>query len=232
MRAVESRGPRETGTVAAAGLLVALEGGEGVGKSTQAERLAASLGAVLAREPGGTPLGEAIRELLLARDGPRIVARAELLLFGAQRAAHMEEVILPALEAGEDVVVDRFVGSTLAYQAFGRGLPLEEVRVVCDIAQRGRWPDLSVLLVVPEEESRRRRGEATDRIEAADDAFHRRVREGFVELATADPARWVVVDGTGAPDDVAARVLDAVVRRFPERAPGWGSSERHRTTAR
>jgi len=193
------------------GRLIAFEGGEGTGKSTQAERLACALGAVLTREPGGTAAGEAVRHLLLDPD-VRIDDRAEALLMAAARAQHVDEVIRPALDAGRDVVSDRYVDSSLAYQGYGRGLDLAEVRRLSSWATRGLWPDVVVLLDVPAAESMARRraiGHAPDRLEAEDEAFHRRVVEGFAALAAADPDRWLVVDGTGPIDDVAARVRAA-----------------------
>lgn len=200
------------------GHLIALEGGEGSGKSTQAELLARSLHAEVTREPGGSPAAERIRELLLAPGLGELAPRAELYLLLAARAQHLADLIEPALAAGRDVVVDRFAGSTLAYQAFGRGLPIEEVREACDRASAGRWPDLSVLLEVPIELGSARRAEQAagrpDRIESAGAEFHGRVLEGFHTLAADDPLRWVVVDGTGAPDEVASNVLAAVRSRL------------------
>lgn len=201
------------------GRLIALEGGEGAGKSTQAGMLARAIGAVLTREPGGSPLAERIRTLLLEPGPGRIAPRAELHLMLAARAQHLAELVEPALARGSDVVVDRFSGSTLAYQGYGRGLPLAEVRQACGLAAGGRWPDLSILLEVGEDEAEDRRsrqyghlpGISPDRIEAEDHEFHLKVREGFAKLAADDPEHWAVVDGQGAPEVVAAQVL-AVVR--------------------
>ncbi len=195
------------------GRFVALEGGEGSGKSTQARLLAASTGALLTREPGGTKLGGELRRLLLdPAAGGVIDARAEALLMAADRAQHIAEVVRPALEKGDHVVSDRSALSFLAYQGAGRGLPIEELRRVSDWASAGLWPDLVVLIDVPPEVARARRaanGQRLDRLEAESDDFHERVRAGFAALAAAESDRWVVVDGTGTPGEVAARVSAA-----------------------
>lgn len=198
------------------GRFIAFEGGEASGKSTQAARLAASLGAVLTREPGGTDLGVHIRRLVLGPsdddDGPGI--RAEALLLAADRAHHVASVIRPALLAGRDVVTDRYAGSSLAYQGYGRGLALEDVRWLSDWASEGLWPDLVILLDVNAEVARARlaaSGVGPDRLEAAGDEFHDRVADGFRALAAASPETWRVVDGGGDVDEVSARI-DKVVR--------------------
>jgi dTMP kinase len=196
------------------GRLIVFEGGEGCGKSTQAARLAAVLDADLTREPGGTPVGERIRTILLDRDLGHLDPRAELLLMAAARAQHVAKRIRPALEHGRDVVCDRFSGSTFAYQGFGRGLPLEDVAVACELAVDGLRVDLTILLDVPIEVSTARRCGSPDRIEAEDDAFHRRLHEGFRTLAAADPDHWVEVDGDAEPDEVADRVRRAVEARL------------------
>jgi dTMP kinase len=195
------------------GRLIAFEGGEGIGKSTQAERLACHLDAVLTREPGGTDVGERVRELLLDRAVSGLDARAEALLMAAARAHHVATVVRPALDAGRDVVTDRYSHSSLAYQGHGRGLDLDELRDLSTWATAGLWPDVVVLLDVPGDEAAARRdrnGQAPDRLEAEADDFHRRVVEGFHALAADDPERWVVVDGTGDADAVAERVRAAV----------------------
>ena len=194
------------------GRLIAFEGGEGIGKSTQAERLARRLGAVLTREPGGTVVGERVRQVLLDRDVVDLDARAEALLMAAARAQHVATVIRPALDEGRDVVTDRFSHSSLAYQGHGRGLDLDELRRLSEWATGGLWPDVVILLDVPVEEAdgrRRRIGPLPDRLEAAGDAFHRLVVEGFRALASEDPEHWLVVDGTGDVDEVADRVAKA-----------------------
>ncbi len=196
------------------GRLIALEGGEACGKSTQAKRLADRLGAVLTREPGGTEIGEEIRRILLDRASAALAPRAEALLMAAARAQHVAEVIVPALEAGTDVVSDRFVGSSLAYQGYGRGLPLDDVRSLSTFACAGTAADVVVLLVVPPDQEAVRLGTPTDRLEAAGRGFHERVRVGFDALASTEGDHWLVVDGMGTPDEVAARIWSVVVARL------------------
>ena len=191
------------------GRFLAFEGGEASGKSTQAAILSTALGAVLTREPGGTALGERVRALLLDRSGPSLDARAEALLLAAARAQHVAEVVRPALDAGRDVVCDRYAHSSLAYQGYGRGLALDEVRRLSSFATDDLWPDVVVLLDVPDEVALARLG-VPDRFEAEDTAFHERVRRGFRRLAAADPDRWRVVDGRGSEEEVAGRVWAAV----------------------
>lgn len=190
------------------GVFIAFEGGEASGKSTQAQILADRLDALLTREPGGTALGEAIRGLLLDPAQTSMGDRAEALLFAAARAQHVAEVIAPALDAGRHVVTDRFAGSSLAYQAFGRGLPLDEVRALSEFAIDGLWPDLTLLLVVPEAVAVARMGEL-DRMEEVGPDFHRRVADGFAALADSEPG-WVQIDAEGTVEQVAARVAHAV----------------------
>ena len=207
------------------GRFIAFEGGEGSGKSTQAQRLAARLGAVLTREPGGTPLGQQIRQLVLASAGEvGMGIRAEALLLAADRAEHVAAVIRPALAAGRDVVSDRYAGSSLAYQGHGRGLDVEDLRRLSEWAAEGLWPDLVILLEVPAAVARSRlaaTGVGPDRLEAAGDEFHRRVAEGFRAQADASPERWRVVDGAGPPGEVEARVNAAVDAFFrPWSHPG------------
>ena len=193
------------------GRLIALEGGEACGKSTQARLLADRLGAVLTFEPGATAAGRRIRQLVLDPDLGSVSPRAEALLMAADRAQHVDEVIAPALAGGRHVVTDRFTGSTLAYQGYGRGLDLADLRRLCDWATGGREPDVVVLLDVPYADAARRRDDGSpDRMESEDRSFHERVRAGFAELAAADPDRWVVIDGTGTVEDVAGRVHAAV----------------------
>ncbi len=196
------------------GRFIVLEGGDASGKSTQAARLARRIGAVLTREPGGTMLGEEVRALLLEPTPEPVDSRAELLLMVAARAQHVALRIEPALAEGRTVVCDRFTGSTIAYQGYGRGLPLADVRAACVLGTGGLDPDLTLLLDVSEEVARQRRRGEPDRIEALDAAFHQRVRAGFFELAAADPSRWVVIDGSGSPDKVEQLVAEAVEARL------------------
>lgn len=196
------------------GRLIALEGGEACGKSTQAARLASRLDGVLTREPGGTPVGERIRSMLLDPvAGTGLDHRSEALLMAAARAQHVAEVIEPALAAGRWVVSDRYTGSMLAYQGYGRGLDLDELRVLSSFATVGLEADVVVLLDLPAPEAAQRRGQVSDRLEAAGIEFHRRVAQGFARLAAADPHRWVVVDAQGNVEEVGEAVWTAVAER-------------------
>jgi dTMP kinase len=196
------------------GRFIAFEGGEGCGKSTQAAVLADAIGALLTREPGGTPLGQQVRQLLLDPETGHVDPRAEALLLAADRAQHIATVIRPALAAGRHVVTDRFAASSLAYQGYGRGLVLGEVRSLSRWAIDDTWPDLNVLIDLPVELAAARLGEDLDRFEQAGEGFHRRVNAGFRELAVADPERWVVIDGAPPVDEVAAAVRIAVEERL------------------
>lgn len=197
------------------GAFIAFEGGEACGKSTQAARLAARRGALLTREPGGTELGERVRAIFLDPALGEVDGRAEALLVAAARAQHVSEVIAPALAAGRDVVTDRFTGSSLAYQGHGRRLPIDDVRALSVFATGGLDPDLTILIRVPAEVAAARLGAERDRLESAGDTFHRRVDEGYAELAAGDPT-WLVIDGEGTPDEVEAEVWAAVSGRL-----GW-----------
>jgi dTMP kinase len=205
---------------------VVFEGGEAAGKSTQAARLAHRLGAVLTREPGDTPAGKAIRALLLDPATVGLDDRTEALLMAADRAQHVAEVVRPALAAGRHVVSDRYIGSSLAYQGFGRGLPVDEVRRLSAWATRGLEPDLVVLLEVSAPVAAGRVGDRPDRLEAAGDDFHRRVADGYRALAAAEPGRWVVVDGSAGPDAVEAAVWSAVAGRCPDLADAVATTAR------
>lgn len=201
----------------ARGRFLAFEGGEASGKSTQSARLAARLDAILTREPGGTAAGALLRGVLLD-PATQLVDRTEALLMAADRAQHVAEVVEPALEAGRHVVTDRYVGSSLAYQGFGRGLPVDEVRLLSEWATSGLWPDLTLLLDVPVELAAARQTGRPDRFEAAGGDFHRRVGDGFRALAAECGDSWVVVDGTLGPDDVEKLVWSAVVEHLPDLA--------------
>jgi dTMP kinase len=190
---------------------IAFEGGEGTGKSTQAALLAARLGAVLTHEPGGTVVGARIRAIVLDPGvGTTLDMRAEALLMAADRAQHVAEVIRPTLARGVDVVSDRFSGSTLAYQGHARGLDVDELARLSAWATGGLEPDLVILLDVPAAVAGSRMKADPDRMEAAGDEFHRRVAEGYLALAAADPHRWRVVDGSGSVHEVEALVGKAV----------------------
>lgn len=196
------------------GWFVAFEGGEGSGKSTQARLLADRLGAVLTREPGGTAIGARIRALLLDPASAGLDARAEALLMAADRAHHVAEVVRPALDAGTPVVTDRYAASSIAYQGYGRGLDLDEVRHLSAWATHDLWPDLTVLLDVPLAVTATRLARDLDRFEQEDGSFHERLVEGFRAQAAADPDRWVVIDGTRSVEAVAAAVAAAVDERL------------------
>jgi dTMP kinase len=198
--------------VSGLGRLIALEGVDGCGKSTQAARLARAIGALSTAEPGATQLGTTLRTLLLDPGLPPVSERAEALLMAADRAQHVDEVVRPALDAGRWVVTERFSGSTLAYQGYGRGLDLGELHRLVLWATGGIEPDLTILLDVAPSLARGRRDlERADRLERLDAGFHGRVRDGYRALAEADPDTWVVVDA-GADVEVVAEQLLAVVR--------------------
>jgi dTMP kinase len=195
------------------GVLIAFEGGEGAGKSTQVRRLQEWLTneGLVARatfEPGATPSGAGIRSILLDRAHTGIASRSEALLYAADRAQHVHDVLRPALDAGEVVITDRFVDSSLAYQGAGRTIPLDDVRMLSRWATEGLVPDLTVLLDLPPEDGlARARGRAVaDRIESESLEFHQRVRQTFRTLAEADPDRYLVLDARRSPDEIAAAV--------------------------
>lgn len=194
----------------AEGKFIVFEGGEACGKSTQAAILAESLGAVLTREPGGTPIGASIRAQVLDPASGDIDPRAEALLMLADRAQHVAKLVRPTLASGRHVVSDRFSGSTLAYQGHARGLGIDQMDRLSDWAAAGLVPDLVILLQVPVSEARTRLGASQDRLEAESDSFHAAVAEGFIRQAEADPGRWVLVDGTGPVESISGEVREAV----------------------
>ena len=197
------------------GRYIALEGSEGCGKSTQAARLAQALDGVLTRETGGTEVGRRIRAILHDTSVTDLSYRAEALLAAADRAQHLHEVVCPALAAGRHVVSDRSVYSTLAYQGYGRGLDIDEVRRLNDWAVDGLWPELVVLIDAPADVlAHRMSGRDLDRFEREDGGFHDRVRSGFREMAAAEPERWVVVDGAQSLGAVTDAVRAAVRDRL------------------
>ena len=194
------------------GLFITLEGGEGSGKSSQAQALKALLegtgrSVTVTREPAGCPLGQRVRELL-SEPSLELDARNELFLFAAARAQHVAEVIRPALEHGDIVICDRFSDSTVAYQGYGRGLSLDDVRLANRMATQGLVPDLTVLLDVPVARGlARKRGEsAPDRIGQEGAEFHERVRQGYLAMAAEEPQRFLVVDGTLSPGEITDRI--------------------------
>lgn len=206
------------------GKFITLEGPDGAGKSTQVKLLAQyfssrGLTAVVTREPGGTPVAEKIREILLNPENQEITNRTEVLLYAAARAQHVEELIEPALTAGKMVICDRFIDSTLAYQGYGRGWDLDFLQKVNQIATGGWEPDLTILLDLPSEvgigriHSNRKGG--GDRLEQQDFDFHRRVRQGYLELAEKFPQRIKVVPAQESVD-----VVWQMVRRLADRLLG------------
>lgn len=215
-----------SGPGAPPGILLALEGVEGSGKTTQVERLAPWLeqvlrgGLVVAREPGGTAVSERIRDAVLRSADP-MPAMTELLLVLAARAALMRQLVEPALAQGRSVLLDRFELSTFAYQGYGRGLPMGSVRSANALATGGRSADLTVIVDVDPAtgaERRRAAGRADDRIEGAGAEFHARVAHGYHELARIEPDA-VAIDGVGTVEEVQARVRRVLHERFPETIP-------------
>jgi dTMP kinase len=200
-----------------AGYFFAFEGGEGTGKTTQLKVLADVLAehghdVVQTHEPGDSPVGRRLRELLLD-PATEITAQTEALLYAADRAEHVAHIVNPALRRGAVVITDRYMDSSISYQGFGRGLDLEEVVRTSRWATGGLLPHLTLVLDLPVELGlRRARGRSGrgDRLEAEAFDFHERVRAGFLQLAKADPARYAVIDAAGAPDQVASAVQAAV----------------------
>ncbi|TCM22125.1 thymidylate kinase [Novosphingobium sp. PhB165] len=210
------------------GKFIALEGGEGAGKSTQARLVAEALRArgievVTTREPGGTQGAEAIRNLLLHAEGDGWGARAEALLFAAARADHVEKLIRPALERGAWVICDRYLDSSRAYQGGGSGLSDADIRTLHAIGSEGLLPDLTLLFEVSPEVSgarlARRDTEGTDRIGGREAAYHARVAEAFARFAEAEPARFARIDGNGTPEQTVAHAmaaLEPLIAALPE----------------
>jgi dTMP kinase len=201
-----------------AGLFIAFEGGDGAGKSTQAARLAAALESrghtvLRTREPGGTPVGEKLRSLVLDHGNGDIDAHTEALIFAASRAAHATQVIRPALGRGEIVLTDRYIDSSVAYQGAGRNLGLDAVRSLNEWATSGLQPHLTVLLDVDPRLGRRRRtaGQAAeDRLESEADEFHTRIRDAFLNLAAGRPESYLVLPAQLPVDELAAQILARV----------------------
>ncbi|MEH0576881.1 MULTISPECIES: dTMP kinase [Streptomyces] len=207
-------------TPAAGGFFIALEGGDGAGKSTQAEALAEWIRAkghevVLTREPGATPVGKRLRSILLDVSSAGLSNRAEALLYAADRAEHVDTVVRPALERGAVVITDRYIDSSVAYQGAGRDLSPTEIARISRWATNGLVPHLTVLLDVSPEAARERFTEAPDRLESEPAEFHARVRSGFLTLAASDPGRYLVVDAAQEPEAVTAVVRHRLDQLLP-----------------
>ena len=209
----------------APGLFVCFEGGDGAGKSTQVRLLTGALErrgreVVVTRQPGGTPLGAQIRDLVL--HGDHVAPRAEALLFAADKAQHVDQLIAPALARGAVVITDRYTDSSIAYQGAGRDLGDDEIRALQHWAVGGVLPDLTIVLDVAPEVGRARRGDVNDRLESEADAFHAAVRQGFLDLAALHPGRYLVVDAALPVDEIHAVVAEAVGRLDAAAAPARG----------
>jgi len=198
------------------GLFIAFEGGDGAGKSTQSRLLAEALRdrgmvVVQTREPGGTEIGEKLRSLVLDHGHGEIDARTEALMYAAARAAHVEQLIRPALSRGEAVITDRYIDSSVAYQGIGRGLGTREVRELNAWATDSLWPDFTVVLDVDPAEGRARRAPGgEDRLESEPDSFHAQVRDAYLDAAAAAPERYLVIDARQDVQVIAGLILERV----------------------
>jgi len=197
------------------GIFITLEGIEGSGKSTQAAKLRDHLAAkgfdvVVTREPGGSPIAEKIRRILLDPSNTRMVPLAELFLYEASRTQHVAEVIGPALEAGKWVICDRFFDASTAYQGNARGIDVATVERLNLLATGGIKPDLTIVLDLEADVGLKRLGRSPDRLEAESLAFHRRVREGYLKIAASDSSRIKIVDASGSIDDISIRIREIV----------------------
>lgn len=192
------------------GLFIVFEGGDGAGKSTQVALLRDALcregrQVTVTRQPGGTPLGQQIRDLVL--HGEHVTPRAEALLFAADKAHHVETLIRPALQRGDVVISDRYTDSSVAYQGAGRALGAQEVHDLNMWAVEDLVPDLTVVVDISAAEGRRRRGDVHDRLESEEDTFHEAIRQHFLATARGNPQRYLVVDGTQPPEQIHAEVM-------------------------
>ena len=197
------------------GLFITFEGGEGCGKSTQSRLLLKKLGqqnipVVLTHEPGGTALGNELRKTLKRKRDSSISPQAELFLLAASRAQLVAEVIRPALEEGKVVICDRFTHSTMVYQGYGRGLDFTAIKMVNNMATMYLNPDLIILLDISPEQGLARKRSLKDRFELENLSFHRRVRDGYLKMATAEPDRWMVIDASLPKGKIAAIIWDRV----------------------
>ncbi|MDP5226680.1 MULTISPECIES: dTMP kinase [Arthrobacter] len=206
------------------GLFIAFEGGDGAGKSTQSRLLAEALRSrgitvVQTREPGGTEIGEKLRSLVLDHGQGEIDARTEALMYAAARAAHVEQLIRPALARGEAVITDRYIDSSIAYQGIGRGLGIGEIRDLNVWATNALWPHFTVILDVDPAAGRARRAPGgEDRLESEPDSFHAQVRQAFLDTAATAPERHLVIDGLQDVDTIAALILARVDEVLSEHA--------------
>ena len=202
------------------GLFITFEGGEGCGKSTQSRLLLKKLEqqnvpVVLTHEPGGTTLGNELRKTLKRKRDSSISSQAELFLLAASRAQLVTEVIRPALEAGKVVVCDRFTHSTMVYQGYGRGLDFTAIKMVNNMATGNLNPDLIIFLDISPEQGLARKQSLKDRFELEDLSFHRRVREGYLKMAAAEPDRWLVIDASLPKRKIAEIIRDRVSQLLP-----------------
>lgn len=198
------------------GKFITFEGPEGAGKTSACKMVTEifpNRRITITREPGSTSFGEKIRSILQTENMP---ARSELMLFEAARACIVDTVIIPLLEEGVDILCDRFYDSTTSYQGFGRGLPLEQVSYLNQMATNGLTPDLTVVFDIDPLVGMQRKGAPSDRIEAAGPDFHRRVRDGFLQIVKCESGRMVVIDASRPQKEVASMVGDIIKSRF-----GW-----------
>ncbi len=197
------------------GRYIAFEGLEGCGKSTHVTRLAATLNGITTREPGGTAIGASLRAAMLDTQNTMLSPRAEALMMAADRAQHLDQLVLPALNAGTHVVSDRSAYSSLAYQGYGRLLDIDELKRFNNWAIAGNWPDLVVFIDVPLNTLLERlKKRELDRFEREDRAFFERIHAGFTVMAASDPQRWLVIDGTPPKDELAFTIATAVKQRL------------------
>ena len=197
------------------GRYIAFEGLEGCGKSTHVTRLAATLNGITTREPGGTAIGASLRAAMLDTLNTMLSPRAEALMMAADRAQHLDQLVLPALNAGTHVVSDRSAYSSLAYQGYGRLLDIDELKRFNNWAIAGNWPDLVVFIDVPLNTLLERlKKRELDRFEREDRAFFERIHAGFTVMAASDPQRWLVIDGTPPKDELAFTIATAVKQRL------------------
>ncbi len=212
-------------------MFITFEGIEGCGKSTQSKRLyerirGLGIKVLLSREPGGSILGEKVREIVLSTKMGKITPRAELFLYLAARCQHVEEVIIPGLEKGKVVIVDRFNDSTVAYQGYGRGFNRDLVVRLCDFACKGRWPDITFVLDLPVEEGLRRAQERNKqqglcekegRFELECKEFHKKVRLAYLDIARKNSHRVIVIDARGSVEEVENTIWEEVKKRVVPR---------------